>query len=231
MRFVPAMQKLVVLLILLTASSTKSEDLTKKVFVFPAQSTTRYVTLTPDVEGPFSALTLCLRSFLANTRAMSLFSLATPAYSNAFLLFHLGKGNYQVNVNNHAYDFLGMPDKQNEWNSVCWTWDMKTGLTQVWVNGMRSIRMKSSSKQIAAAPIIILGQEQDTYGGGFDAKQCLVGELSDVHMWNYVLDSCEIKNYMSTSTFTPGNVLNWKALNYNLNNDVLVETDQSDGCL
>uniref|UniRef100_A0A0E9SH76 Uncharacterized protein n=1 Tax=Anguilla anguilla TaxID=7936 RepID=A0A0E9SH76_ANGAN len=55
------MEKLVVLLLLVTCGSTKSEDLTGKAFTFPSESDTRYATLTPDMGGPFSAVTaLCL---------------------------------------------------------------------------------------------------------------------------------------------------------------------------
>uniref|UniRef100_A0A0E9Y1F7 Uncharacterized protein n=2 Tax=Anguilla TaxID=7935 RepID=A0A0E9Y1F7_ANGAN len=35
---------------------------------------------------------------------------------------------------------------------------------------------------------------------------------------------------MNYFTFTPGNVLNWKALNYKVNDEVLVEPNQSGGC-
>ncbi|XP_064177860.1 C-reactive protein-like isoform X2 [Anguilla rostrata] len=225
------MEKLVVLLLLVTCGSTKSEDLTGKAFTFPSVSATRYATLTPDMEGPFSAVTLCLRSFPDNSRIQTLFSLATPSHQNAFLLYKPKKGNYRVHVNDLAHDFFEMPDNQNEWNSVCWTWDGKTGLTQVWVNGKRSIRVKITTDTVlAGTPIIILGQDQDTYGGGFDKNQCFVGDLTDVHMWNYVLDICEIQNYMNYFTFTPGNVLNWKALNYKVNDEVLVEPNQSGGC-
>ncbi|KAJ8284404.1 hypothetical protein COCON_G00032540 [Conger conger] len=222
------MEKLVFLLVLLTGSAIQSEDLTGKVFSFLSVSTTHYATLTPDVEGPYSALTLCLRSFPENGIAKTLFSLATPSKDNAFLLYQAEKGGYRVHINNLVHDFLLMPDNQNEWNSVCWTWDSKTGLTQVWVNGRRK-RVKIESEPIAS-PSIILGQEQDSYGGRFDANQCFVGDLSDVHMWNYVLDSCAIQDYMNAFTFTPGNVLNWKALNYNVNGEVLVEPNHSTGC-
>uniref|UniRef100_A0A0E9Y275 Pentraxin (PTX) domain-containing protein n=2 Tax=Anguilla anguilla TaxID=7936 RepID=A0A0E9Y275_ANGAN len=49
-------------------------------------------------------------------------------------------------------------------------------------------------------------------------------------MWNYVLDICEIQNYMNYFRFKSGNVLNWKALNYKVNDGVLVEPKQSGGC-
>lgn len=66
-------------------------------------------------------------------------------------------------------------------------------------------------------------QEQDSHGGGFDQRQCFTGMMSDVHMWNYVLSSCEIQNYMVDQNFTPGNVLNWKALEYQIFSKVLIE--------
>ncbi|KAJ8284409.1 hypothetical protein COCON_G00032590 [Conger conger] len=222
------MQKLVVLLILLFGSSTKSEDLTGKAFTFPSESITRYATLTPDVDGPYSAVTLCLRFFPENGRAHSLFSLATPSRNNDFLLYYPEKGKYSLHVDSELHEFLGMPDNQNEKNSVCWTWDGKTGFTQVWVNGKRSIKAKIYTGVIAAStPSIILGQDQDSYGGGFDPNQCFVGDLSDVHMWNYVLNPCEIQTYMNGFAFPPGNVLNWKALNYKVNGEVFVEPNDS----
>ncbi|XP_036404150.1 serum amyloid P-component-like isoform X1 [Megalops cyprinoides] len=226
------MEKLVFFLVLFTGCSAKYEaDLKGKVFTFPLVSTNSYVELQPDMEGSLSAVTVCLRSFPDNKRANTLFSLATPSHMNAFLLYQSEVGAYRVHINDMRYDFFGLPDHLNKWNSVCWTWDSRTGITQVWVNGMRSVRiMLYADGVIAGAPSIILGQEQDTYGGGFDKAQCFLGELTDVHMWNYVLTPCEINSYMSDISFTPGNVLNWRAINYTVHSNVFVEENQLHAC-
>ncbi len=58
----------------------------------------------------------------------------------------------------------------------------------------------------------MLGQEQDTVGGLFDAKQSFKGMLSNVNMWDHVLKETEIKE-MSKSCqldeWNDGNVLRW----------------------
>ncbi|KAG9350135.1 hypothetical protein JZ751_026488 [Albula glossodonta] len=225
------MKMLVVFLVLFRGSSAMAEDLFGKVFVFPSVSALPHVVLTPDKEGPFSAATVCLRSFTDNKGKTSLFSVATPSYDNAFLLYQPVKGTFRVHINNKAHDFFDLPDHPHEWNSICWTWEKSSGLTQLWVNGKRSLRVKMFSDDILAEKLsIIIGQEQDTFGGGFDEQQCFVGELSDVHMWDLVLDSCEIQNYMKMFSFTPGNVLNWRELTYKENNGVLVKENQSKDC-
>lgn len=66
-------------------------------------------------------------------------------------------------------------------------------------------------------------QEQDSHGGGFDLKQSFVGMMSDVHMWDYVLSPCEIHNYMDDLNYTPGNVLNWRALEFQIRDTVITE--------
>lgn len=66
-------------------------------------------------------------------------------------------------------------------------------------------------------------QEQDSHGGGFDIKQSFVGMMSDVHMWDYILSPCEIHSYMDDLNFTPGNVLNWRALEFQISDRVLIE--------
>ncbi|XP_016528896.1 C-reactive protein-like [Poecilia formosa] len=75
-------------------------------------------------------------------------------------------------------------------------------------------------------PLVVLGQEQDSYGGKFDIKQSFVGMMTDVHMWDYVLSSCEIQNYVDNLNFSPGNVLNWKALMFEITGRVLTENKQ-----
>lgn len=66
-------------------------------------------------------------------------------------------------------------------------------------------------------------QEQDTHGGGFDIRQSFVGMMSDVHMWDYIISPCEIQNYVDQRNFTPGNVLNWSALDIQIVDKVLIE--------
>ncbi|XP_023664918.1 C-reactive protein-like isoform X3 [Paramormyrops kingsleyae] len=74
------------------------------------------------------------------------------------------------------------------------------------------------------------GQEQDSYGGGFNAHQSFVGDITDVHMWDHALSPCQIQNYITHASFSPGNVISWKALEYVKQGSVTVEDIEINTC-
>ncbi|GAA6227079.1 C-reactive protein-like [Lates japonicus] len=196
-------------------------------FTFPQQTSTAHVRLTTSKQD-FSAVTVCLRFFTDLRRDHSLFSLATPSNDNDFLIFKSG-ANDEIALyirGNHA-GFGGQEYKLNMWHSICSTWDSASGVAQLWLDGKPSSRKFFSSGSNIRGPIImVLGQEQDSHGGAFDINQSLVGMTSDVHMWDYVLSPCEIHNYMDELNFTPGNVLNWRMLDFQIVGRVLIEDQQ-----
>lgn len=114
----------------------------------------------------------------------------------------------------------------NNWHSLCATWRSDNGLAQLWVNGKPTVKRFIHARQaISGASISILGQEQDSYGGGFDAKQSFIGMISRLHMWNYILSDKEIKRYVDNQNFTPGNVFNWRALEYSITGHIIVDEE------
>uniref|UniRef100_UPI0037E9A723 C-reactive protein-like n=1 Tax=Semicossyphus pulcher TaxID=241346 RepID=UPI0037E9A723 len=216
--------KFLLLLVMLTACAASPQDLSGKMFTFPQETNRAHVRLNTSVED-LSTVTVCHRSFTDLMRDHVLFSLATPSDLNGFLTFwDEDTKEMEVHVKDRAAEFVGNDYKLNTWHSVCTTWDSATGLVQLWFDEQPSVRkFTSSGSGILETPIIILGQEQDSYGGGFDAEQSFVGMMTDVHMWNYILSPCEIHNYMDGLNFTPGNVLNWRALEFQISGRVLIE--------
>lgn len=71
-----------------------------------------------------------------------------------------------------------------------------------------------------------ISQFPDSQGGGFLTYVSFIGMISDVHMWDSVLSPCEIQNYSNELSFTPGNVLNWNALDFQITGRVLLEDKQ-----
>uniref|UniRef100_A0A3P8RIT8 Pentraxin family member n=2 Tax=Amphiprion percula TaxID=161767 RepID=A0A3P8RIT8_AMPPE len=205
--------KLFFVLAMLWACAASLEDLTGKMLTFPAESNTAHVKLNSSKDD-FSAVTVCHRTFTDLNRDHVLFSMAISSSSNAFLLFWDNTNKeIEPHVKEAKAEFRGFDYKLNMWHSICATWDSKSGLVQLWFDGLPSIKKYvGSGSNIRGRPIIILGQEQDSYGGGFHDKQSFVGMVSDVHMWDYVLSSCEIQRYLNELNFTPGNVLNWAAM-------------------
>uniref|UniRef100_A0A668AJK3 Pentraxin family member n=1 Tax=Myripristis murdjan TaxID=586833 RepID=A0A668AJK3_9TELE len=202
--------------------------LSGKMFTFPQQTSTAHVKLSTTRED-FSAVTVCLRSFTDLSRNHVLFSLATPSAANDLMIFKWAPANQiEIAARNVGAVFDGQEYTLNAWLSVCATWDSASGLEQLWLNGKPSSRkFTSAGSNIRGRAIITLGQEQDSYGGGFDAKQSFVGMISDVHMWDYVLSPYEIHCYMDNINFTPGNVLNWRALDFQITGRVLLEEKQN----
>ncbi|XP_044063284.1 C-reactive protein-like [Siniperca chuatsi] len=216
--------KFLLLLLMLTACAASPQDLSGKMFTFPLQTNTAHVRLETSRED-FSTVTVCHRSFTDLKRDHILFSLATPSNTNGFLIFW-DETNKEIepHIRDKKSEFRGWDYKPNMWHSVCTTWDSVSGLVQLWLDGQPSIRkFISSGSTISGPTIIILGQEQDSHGGGFDLKQSFVGMMSDVHMWDYILSPCEIHSYMDDLNFTPGNVLNWRALEFQIIERVLIE--------
>lgn len=215
--------------VLFFLSCCSCADLSEKVFTFPLDSGTANVKFTASVEQPMTALTVCMRFHSTKTGAQSLFSLAVPSEPNAFLLYKPSVGVYRLHVKGTALNINGLPDETGEWNSVCWTWDSTDGLTTLWVNGMRSARkILGRAATLTGAPSIILGQDQDSYGGGFDPNQSFSGDFTDVHLWNQVISPCEIRFFMEGNAFSPGNILSWNNLQYTINGSVHVEKSDFD---
>ena len=69
---------------------------------------------------------------------------------------------------------------------------------------------------IRGGGVLILGQEQDSLGGSFDANQCFIGELTGVNIWNHVINEQEI-NHMSKSCLRGvGNVFQWSDFKFHV---------------
>ncbi|XP_074540105.1 female protein-like [Halichoeres trimaculatus] len=219
---------LLLLLWMLTVCAAEPQDLIGKVLIVPQHSPYSYLEVSPS-NWKFDAVTLCMRIFLEPGRAHVMFSLATPAVPHDFLILKGPEDEViQMYVRNEATSFRFLDIHPNRWNTYCATWDHISGLGQLWLNGNPSIRKYiSSGSSISGPPSIILGQKQDNYGFGFDPSQSFVGMMTDVHMWNYTISHCEIKRYTEGQLFTPGNVLNWGALDFQTSGRVLIEEKQT----
>lgn len=143
-------------------------------------------------------------------KSYSILSVATAAHTNAFVLFKTDVEDvFRVHVLDDMADFRSVSIAPNIWHSLCTTWDSATGLAQVSLNGEFTVQRYVKNGPITGPLSIVLGQDQDSYGGSFDAKQSLVAMLSDFHMWDRVLPAAEIRLYMNGQSFYPGNVFDW----------------------
>ncbi|XP_072317571.1 serum amyloid P-component-like [Eucyclogobius newberryi] len=220
--------KFSVCLMILISNAAAIQDLSGKMFNFPEKTNSAHVRISTSKQS-FSAVTVCHRSFTDLKRDHALFSMALPSNANEFLMFYKSDvRELQPHVKTDKSVYGGLDYKPSQWHSICTTWESSTGLVQLWFNGQSLGRKYIANTQspMSGRPIIILGQEQDSHGGGFDINQSFLGMMTDVHMWDYALSPCEIQKYVSELSFTPGNVLNWAALDFQINGRVLIENKQ-----
>ncbi|XP_069805736.1 jeltraxin-like [Dendropsophus ebraccatus] len=169
----------------------------RNIILFPRQSATDHVILKPIVEKQWEQLTVCLRSYTEISRVHSLFSIAMPGTGkdNTFLIYQEPPNYCSIYINQEQIRFRVDPEVL-DWKHTCVTWDSSTGLVQLWINGKRYPRRVTTTRSpIGPQMSIILGQEQDSFGGNFDAEQSFVGEMCDVNMWDYVLPPEKITQY------------------------------------
>lgn len=60
--------------------------------------------------------------------------------------------------------------------------------------------------------MLVIGQEQDTMGGGFSTNEALVGSLTLFNIWDEELPLADIESMRTSCDIKPGNVVAWSAV-------------------
>ncbi|XP_053134315.1 C-reactive protein-like [Hemicordylus capensis] len=206
------------------SGSLAQQDLQGKTFIFPEASNTSHVVLKSKPEEPLTNFTVCLRSCTDLTRAYGLFSYATRKHDNAILLFKDKPNVYSLYVNNQSVTFTteGNQSIKSAGEHICMSWESATGLVGFWLDGKpfpRKGLKKGDSIETEAS--ILLGQKQDSFGGGFDVNQSFVGEMEDVYMYDRVLSPGEIKA-LYYKHLPPSSLINWRSLSFDIKGYVVL---------
>jgi CUB/sushi domain-containing protein len=80
------------------------------------------------------------------------------------------------------------------WHSICLTWSNVDGILTVYKDNVLTDQASgvATGKNISGGGRWVLGQDQDSVGGGFAIKDAFEGELAEVNVWGRVITKQEI---------------------------------------
>ncbi|KAI4890476.1 hypothetical protein NFI96_030687 [Prochilodus magdalenae] len=139
------------------------------------------------------------------------FSYAVPGQANELVLIEWGSNPMEILINDKVAK-LPFLINDGKWHHICVTWTTRDGVWEAFQDGV----MRGSGENLAPyhpikpQGVLVLGQEQDTLGGGFDATQAFVGDMANFHIWDRKLTVGEIYNLATCSSKAQvGNVFSW----------------------
>uniref|UniRef100_A0A673WK27 Sushi, von Willebrand factor type A, EGF and pentraxin domain-containing protein 1 n=1 Tax=Salmo trutta TaxID=8032 RepID=A0A673WK27_SALTR len=138
-------------------------------------------------------------------------SYAVEESDNAFLLIDYNGWVLYINGKERITDCPAV--NTGQWHHIGVSWRSWDGDWRVYINGNPSDGGKGLSvgSTIPGGGALVLGQDQDQRGEGFNPVESFVGSLSQLHIWDRVLDPQQIKILASTcpGKNIRGNVLAW----------------------
>ncbi|XP_002732784.2 uncharacterized protein LOC100378260 [Saccoglossus kowalevskii] len=172
-------------------------------YVLNASSNVTVLQTLPDMH----AITTCFWMKSSATNTGTPVSYAVESQKNEFLVFNYNSVKPHV-TGNAVQSTVDLSD--GLWHHACVTWTSINGQWQVYKDGVLAAEGTglSTSLYIHGGGVLILGQEQDSLGGGFDVTQAFVGELSLFNLWDRVLTSDEIGANFA-DCIGAGNVYSW----------------------
>ena len=116
--------------------------------------------------------------------------------ANDFVTF-FGTSAVRLSVRNDQSIWSGaddIPDLRNRTLRLSVTYDGLTGDREVFIDGVsKGVKPGSAGAIAVAEGGLVLGQEQDSIGGGFDPNAAYAGLLSDVRFWRRIRTAEEMQ--------------------------------------
>ncbi len=94
-------------------------------------------------------------------------------------------------------------ENDGSWHHLAVTWTAaNNGLTKIYVDGLLRAEAATGKTGSLKAGALMLGAEQDCYGGCTDRGQGFYGEMDEVRIWRVARSQKDILNFMRTSDTT-----------------------------
>ncbi|KAK3561793.1 hypothetical protein QTP86_014371 [Hemibagrus guttatus] len=158
-----------------------------------------HLCFSPTCHGPSTVFSYSVRSFINEFQLRARVMPNKPI--QLALLVHGKHGPY---INVFANDA--------SWHSMCVSWTGNGGKWAISVDGQevrRGISLHSSG-HIGGGGIFIVGQEQDEFGSSFKSDEAFCGSITQLHMWDQVLDAREIQSMEKECSLIPsGMIFRW----------------------
>ncbi|KAM7093117.1 LOW QUALITY PROTEIN: adhesion G protein-coupled receptor D2 [Molossus nigricans] len=163
---------------------------------------------------PPRALTVCVHvQWDPSAHPAELFSLAGARVANGLQLRAFaepGSALYAAPVVcGHHAPFLAAFRADGDWHHVCATWEQRGGRWALLVDGRRraGARELGAGQPVPPGGVLVLGQDQDSLGGGFSERDAFSGHLTDFHLWARALSPAQLhlaRACPPTQTWAPG---------------------------
>lgn len=152
-------------------------------------TTSSYVRMDDTSIMPTTAMTINISFQTTSANKAGIMSYAVPGKYNEIILYN--PNSLEIYIDNHSFQ-TGLTFNDGQWHDLTVTWQ-QSGLVQLYDHGQLLYSGTNyTGTVIEANGVVILGQEQDALGGGFQSHQAFDGEIGNFAMWNTVLSSSEI---------------------------------------
>uniref|UniRef100_U3JHF8 Adhesion G protein-coupled receptor D2 n=1 Tax=Ficedula albicollis TaxID=59894 RepID=U3JHF8_FICAL len=196
---------------------------TVPVLVFRDKTDTKYVKVLSDFPA-LPAVTACahLQWDTRTQEIATIFSYAVPAFMNEFQLRGFvdeeGFVRFALIVHGHHSPYLPVFHADGQWHHFCVTWQQENGTWAIYADGKRRASASGLCSVGTPAPqaifgqgTFIIGQDQDSLGGTFRAKESFSGNITDLHIWQKVLSTEQIEKVRSCWVLEQDLVFGWSS--------------------
>ncbi|XP_074055637.1 adhesion G protein-coupled receptor D2 [Macrotis lagotis] len=163
--------------------------------MFEIQTATKYARLLVDFPM-LTAITICthIQWDLAMDKVGTIFSYAAPAFINELQLrgfiTHNGLVHLALVVHGQHSPYLPVFSADGKWHHICATWEGQSGHWALVGDGKLQAGTQNLALAQSLAPggMFVIGQDQDSLGGGFKKEEAFRGNITNLHVWTQVLD-------------------------------------------
>ncbi|XP_077170529.1 neuronal pentraxin-2-like [Paroedura picta] len=190
---------------------------------FPLRTSYMYAKVKRTLRHEIFAFSICLWLKSSSAPGMGTpFSYSVPGQANEVVLIEWGNNPMELLINDKAAT-LPLSINDAKWHHICVTWSTRDGIWETYQDGVRRGSGENLAPWHPVKPggVFVLGQEQDTLGGRFDATQAFIGEISDFNMWGHILTPGEVYKMATCTSDMGGDLISWSEASVELHGGVI----------
>ncbi|XP_078075307.1 adhesion G protein-coupled receptor D2 [Mustelus asterias] len=170
------------------------------ILTFSGRTDTKYAKLLKQFPQ-LQSVTICAQVQFDSTYmgVSTVFSYSISSFINEFQLrANIVRGQHiQLALLVHGVHspYSQAVENNGKWHHLCVSWTRHGGGWAIAADGsvISSGEQLYISEDIGAGGVFIVGQEQDTFGGSFRKDESFVGNITQLHIWDRVLNASEIQ--------------------------------------